>query len=143
MSNRALPLRRERGGGLLFFLLFLSLVTSCERTSVPVISKMRVEEVEPTVVEVTATISSSRIEACGICYSTTNTSPTPDANEGIVYGTMEGDQFSVRTTLRARTTYYIAVFATNEAGRTTSNTALKITTGYSSPGQKDNPLPYF
>jgi hypothetical protein len=121
----------------------LFILVSCERTAVPVISKMRVQEVEAAVVEVTATITASKVDECGICYSTKNTSPTPEANEGVVYGTMEGDQFSVRATLKAWTTYYIAIFATNEAGRTTTNTALKITTSHCTPDKKDNPLPNF
>ena len=103
---------------------------------------MRVQEVEPAVVEVTATITGGAIDECGICYSTTLTSPTPENNDAIVYGTLKGDQFSVRATLKARTIYYIAVFATNETGRTTTNTALKITTGYRSPSSEDNPLPH-
>jgi len=122
-------------------LLLLVIGTGCERTSLPVISDMHVQEVEPTIVETTATITGDEIGQCGICYSTTNTAPTPEVNDSIVYGTLTGEQLLVRTTLAARTTYYIAVFATNESGRTTTSNALKLTTTYITPDKKDNPLP--
>jgi len=122
-------------------LLLLLLATACQRLTIPVITGTRIHEVEPAVVEVTATVTASQIDECGICYSTTNTSPTPEHNDGIIYARMDGDQLQARATLAAHTTYYIAVFATNDAGRTVSSTALKFTTSHVTPTLSDNPLP--
>lgn len=130
-----------KGRGRQGLLLLLFFVIACQRTTLPVITGTRIREVEPTVVEVTATIAASQIDECGICYSTTNTSPTPEQNDGIIYGQMNGNTFRVSATLSAHTTYYIAVFATNDAGRTVSSSALKFTTSHVTPDQADNPLP--
>ena len=121
-------------------LLLLLFFTSCVRNPVPAISNVRVQEVKASLVEVTATVSPDDVDECGICYSTSNTKPTPEANEGIIYGIVEGGRFSAQATLKANTTYYIAVFASNNAGRTTS-TAFKFTTSHVSPNKEDNPLP--
>lgn len=138
--NRSRHPSFRRGRGRLLLLIML-LAAACQRTTVPVITGTRISEVEPAVIEVTATITASQIDECGICYSTTNTSPTPEQNDGIIYGQMDGTTFRVRATLSARTTYYVAVFATNDAGRTVSGSALKFTTSHVIPNQADNPLP--
>ena len=125
---------------LLLCLTSVLVVMGCHRITLPAISNVHIEEILPATLKVTAIISGSEIEECGICYSTTNTSPTLESNDGIIYGSLEGDRFTVRVTLKPKTAYYIAVFATNEAGRTTS-TSMKFTTGVVNPDIKDNPFP--
>ena len=120
--------------------LLLLLVVGCQRTTVPVIQGTYVRELSPAVIEVSATITPAEVIECGVCYSQTVTAPTPDDCDAIIAGTLTGNQFTATVTLKAHTTYYIAVYATGEAGRTVTR-ALKITTAYTTPSPSDNPLP--
>lgn len=113
---------------------------SCEQKTVPVIENVTFGETEPTVVEATALVSAHRIDECGVCFSTQNMLPTPDNCDGLVPGTLDGEHFTVSLLLLPHTVYYLAVYAVNELGTTTSQ-SVRLCTSYRDAKPDDNPFP--
>lgn len=123
------------------YILFMVLLSGCERLEMPVISDAKAVETSPSVVAVSAVMKSKQIDECGVVYSTKSTTPTPSSNEGIMYGTLDADgQFSATLTLATNTTYHFVFFATNEIG-TAMSEPIELTTSLFVPDRDDNPLP--
>lgn len=116
-------------------------LSSCEPLEIPAITDPHVTESSPAVISATAIMKSKQIDECGVIFSSKTSSPTLSKNDGIVYGTLDGNgSFSATVPVEANVTYYFVFFATNEIGTTTSE-SLKLTTNPLSPKQEDNPLP--
>lgn len=116
-------------------------LSGCEKNSIPVIQTVAFFEESPGVLTALAKIEAKEVDEWGICYSKSNTSPTLDKNDGIIYGTTDDGKYTTSFTLDVATTYYLVVFATNEMG-TTHSASTKLTTSASAPDADDNPLPH-
>ena len=130
----------RRRFSLMLTTLLLIAFGSCEQKTVPVIENVTFDETEPTVVEATALVSAHRIDECGVCFSTQNMLPTPDNCDGLVPGTLDGEHFTASLLLLPHTVYYLAVYAVNELGTTTSQ-PVRLRTSYRDAKPDDNPFP--
>jgi len=78
------------------------------------------------------------VTAYGVCYSTTNASPTTGDTTFPLAGYTSGTASGTIADLAAATTYYCRAFATNAVGTTYSSNMVKITTPNPKPGKGDN-----
>lgn len=120
--------------------LLLVVLTACEKKVIPLIENAAFEETEPTVVVATADISAHEIDACGVCYSEQNMTPTPEKCDALVEGTLDGKQFTATLMLKPHAVYYLVIYATNELGTTTSQ-PIRLRTSYREARPDDNPFP--
>ena len=77
------------------------------------------------------------VTASGLCYSETNTVPTPN---DMCQPSGDNTQSVTLTGLEAGVTYYVRAYATSDIGTSFSNVVTIITSG-SEPNEDDNPTP--
>jgi len=128
------------------FLLVIVLGSSCKKTTTPTATSVTIPVVTTAdvIINVTSTTAQSGgvvtssgddvIAANGVCYSTTNKTPTvaDSKTSDIVNTSIANFNFiSNLTGLTANTTYYVRAYATNSAG-TGYGSVIQFTTGTSS-----------
>lgn len=116
-------------------------LTNCEKLEIPVIKDCTVLEIEPTIIEASAVMTSKQIDECGIAWSKGKSQVSPSVNDGSLTGTLDSEgKLTISVALQANTDYYFIFWATNEVGTTTSET-IKVHTSFLGPKKEDNPLP--
>lgn len=85
-------------------------------------------------------ISDFPISECGICYSSTNNTPT--TGNSVKKATVSNSSVTVGLSgLESGTTYYVRAYAISVAGQSYSDKVITVTTLGGMPGDDDNPVP--
>ena len=123
------------------FVLLVLAFCGCENIEIPVITEPKAVETSPTVVDLSAVMTSKQIDEYGVVYSAKSKNPSLSSNDGKVSGTLDANGlFTATLTLATNTTYYFVFFATNEVGTATS-VPVELKTSLYTPNVDDNPFP--
>ena len=87
-------------------------LSGCEKNSIPVIQTVTFFEESPGVLTALAKIEAKEVDEWGICYSKSNTSPTLDKNDGIIYGTTDDGKYTITKLSDSKTLAKVCSYGT-------------------------------